>query len=39
LRWLDPRGFDAVRVFSRGGAADVSGTVKIYADGSALILR
>jgi hypothetical protein len=39
LRWLDPRGFDAVRVFSRGGAAGVSASVNIYADGTVLILR
>ena len=39
LAWLDPRGWESFRVTSRGGAGNVTATVKFLADGSVFILR
>jgi len=39
LSWLDPSGWESVRVTARGGSSNVSAEVKFIADGTALILR
>ena len=39
LAWLDPRGWGAFRVTSRGGAGNVTASVNFFADGSVFILR
>ena len=39
LSWLDPRGWESFRVMSRGGADNVTASVKFLADGSVFILR
>jgi len=39
LPWLDPRGWESVRVTARGGASNVSAEVRYVADGSVFILR
>jgi len=39
LSWLDPRGWESVRVTARGGASNVFAEVRYIADGSLLIMR
>ncbi|MCL2103483.1 MAG: hypothetical protein FWH21_00275 [Kiritimatiellaeota bacterium] len=39
LKWLDPGGWDTVKVTARGGAGAVSAEVRLYADGTLMILR
>ena len=39
LPWLDPRGWESVRVTARGGASNVFAEVRYIADGSLLIMR
>jgi len=37
--WLDPRRLYTFRAVSRGGAGDVSAAVRVYTDGSVIIVR
>jgi len=39
LSWLDPGGWESVRVTARGGASNVSAEVRYVADGLLLIMR
>ena len=39
LSWLDPRGWEAVRVTARGGATNVSAEVEYLQDATHIILR
>ena len=39
LSWLDPGGWESVRVTARGGASNVFAEVRYIADGSVIIMR